>query len=124
MVHLYTGQEKKISLEHTKLDLQDRLDKRNLKHQERMSLVPKLTQIIGRAKLAKFLATTGYGTDSKNSSEFSSIRKGTGNCVEMMDRRSSSSRSFDGEPALRHRRKIYSDKEVAALLKHNDDDDV
>mmetsp|Transcript_10803 Transcript_10803/g.10704 ORF Transcript_10803/g.10704 Transcript_10803/m.10704 type:complete len:93 (-) Transcript_10803:1058-1336(-) len=92
------------------MDLQDRLDKRNLKHQERMSLVPKLTQIIGRAKLAKFLATTGYGTDS--------------NCVEMMDRRSSSSRSFDGEPALRHRRKIYSDKEVAALLKHNDDDDV
>ncbi|EEQ97986.1 hypothetical protein Pmar_PMAR016056 [Perkinsus marinus ATCC 50983] len=57
-------EEKKISLEHTKLDLQDRLDKRNLKHQERMSLVPKLTQIIGRAKLAKFLATTGYGTDS------------------------------------------------------------
>ncbi|KAF4649738.1 hypothetical protein FOZ61_001036 [Perkinsus olseni] len=101
--------EKKISLEHTKLDLQDRLDKRNLKHRERMNLVPNLTKIIGRAKLAKFLATTGDGNNN--------------NCVEVMSP-SSGSRSSDQEPALRHRRRIYSDKELAALLRSDDDDDV
>ncbi|KAF4658350.1 hypothetical protein FOL47_008005 [Perkinsus chesapeaki] len=94
----------KISLEHTKLDIQDRLDKRNIKHQERMELVPKLTKIIGRAKLAKFLATTDNGANS--------------NCVEVM---SPSSKTSEEEPALRQRRKIYSNKELTALLQRDDD---